>query len=183
MTSIYEKLTRFPGKATQPHQSVAVIAVSKPNALLIVAPKSELDATLDLAEELDKPVAPDSEFQVFRLKSAIATEVEVTITELYKEPKSLGTKVLVIADPRSNALIVRARPRDLDEIKALIAKIDSEVVSSVHQVKVFKLKNAIAVELAAVMNSAIQSVLSPPTSSGGGGGGGEFWWAGGPNRD
>ena len=43
-----------------------------------------------------------------------------------EEPKSLGTKVLVIADPRANALIVRARPRDLDEIKALINKMDKE---------------------------------------------------------
>lgn len=171
MTSIYEKLTRFPGKATQPRESVAIIAVSKPNALLIVAPQADLDSILDLAEELDKPVDPQTEFQVFRLKSAIAAELEVTITELYKEPKSLGTKVLVIADPRANALIVRARPRDLDEIKALIAKMDRDGSDTINQVRVFRLKNAVATELAAVINASIQSVLSPPTSTAGGGGG------------
>ena len=61
---------------------MAIIAVSKPNALLIVAPKADLDSILDLAEELDRPVDPQTEFQVFRLKSANAAEVEVTITEL-----------------------------------------------------------------------------------------------------
>ncbi len=172
LTSVYEKLTKFPGRATQPRESVAIIAVTKPNSLLIVAPEADLESILDLADELDKPVDPQTEFEVFRLKSAIATEVATQITEFYKERKSLGAKVLIVADPRSNAVIVRARPRDLDEIKALIKNIDREEVGAVNQVKIFRLKNAVATELAAVINAAIQSVLSPPTSSGSGSGAG-----------
>lgn len=174
LTSVFEKLTKFPGKGTQPRESVAIIAVTKPNSLLIIAPEAEKESIIDLAEQFDQPVDPQTEFEVFRLKSAIATEVETQVTEFYKERKSLGAKVLVIADPRSNALIVRARPRDLDEIKSLIKSIDNEDVKTVNQVKIFRLKNAVATELAAVINAAIQSVLSPPsTPSGGGGFGGQ----------
>ena len=172
LTSVYEKLTKFPGKGTQPRQSVAIIPITKPNALLIIAPKAERDAIVELADELDQPVDPETEFQVFQLQSAIAIDVETLITEFYKDRKSLGAKVLVIADPRSNSLIVRARERDLEEIKALIDKVDREDLATTHTLKVFKLKNAVATDLAAVINAAILSVLSPPSSSGGGGGGG-----------
>ena len=171
LTSVYEKLTKFPGKATQPRESVAIIPVSKPNSLLIVAPQTDVESILDLADQLDKPVDPQTEFEVFALKSAVAADVETLITDFYKERKALGAKVLVIADARSNAVIVRARPRDLDEIKELISKMDRDEVGSVNQVKVFVLKNAVATELAAVITTAIQSVLSPPKASTGGAGG------------
>ena len=173
LTSVYEKLTRFPGKATQPRESVAIIPVTKPNSLLIVAPGADMENILGLADELDQPVDPEMEFQVFGLKSAIATEVETLITEFYKDRKSLGAKVLVIADSRSNSLIVRARARDLDEIQALIRQLDRDGSKSVSIVRIFPLKSAVSTEMAAVINSAIQSVLSPPTASTGGGQGGQ----------
>lgn len=179
LTSVYEKLTKFPGKGTQPRESVAIIPVTKPNALLIVAPGADMDNILALADELDQPVDPETEFQVFSLKSAVAIEVETLITEFYKDRKSLGAKVLVIADSRSNSLIVRARARDLDEIQTLIKKLDKEGSDSVSMVRIFMLKNAVSTELAAVINSAIQSVLSPPTAPTGGGQGIQSGLAGG----
>lgn len=171
LTSVYEKLTKFPGRATQPRESVAIIPVAKPNSLLVVAPGADVESILDLADQLDKPVDPQTEFQVFPLKSAVASDVEALIVEFYKERKALGAKVLVIADARSNAVIVRARPRDLDEIKELINKMDRDEVGAVNQVRIFVLKNAIATDMAGVINSAIQSVLSAPRAAGGGAGG------------
>ena len=170
LTSVYEKLIKFPGRATQPRESVAIIPVAKPNSLLIVAPGADVESILDLANQLDQPVDPQTEFQVFPLKSAIAADVETLISEFYKERKSLDTKVLVIADPRSNSVIVRARPRDLDEIKELIQKMDRDEVGAVSQVKIFILKNAVATDMAAVINAAIQSVISAPRSTSSGGG-------------
>ena len=179
MTSVYEKLIKFPGKATQPRESAAIIPISKPNALLIVAPGADAQSIIRLADELDKPVDPQTEFEVFALKSAVATDVEVLISEFYKERKALGAKVLVIADSRSNSVIVRARPRDLDEIKELIDRVDRDEVGAVNDMRIFVLKNAVANDVAATINNAIQSVLAPPRATspqpgqiGGGGGGG-----------
>ncbi|MBS0203027.1 MAG: hypothetical protein JSS49_09035 [Planctomycetes bacterium] len=171
LTTVYDRLTKFPGRATQPRQSAAILPISKPNSLLIIAPEADLESILDLAEELDQPVDPQTEFQVFRLKTAIAKQVEELITQFYLERPNLGAKVLVIADTRANAVIVRAQPRDLDEIAALIRKIDRDETAAVNQLKIFPLKNGVASELAAVMNAAIQSVIAPPTSGTGGGGG------------
>lgn len=173
LTTVYERLTKFPGRATQPRQSVAILPITKPNSLLIVAPDADLQAILDLAKELDRPVDPMTEFQVFHLKTAIAVQVEELITKFYAERKHLGTKVLVIADVRVNAVIVRAQPRDFEEIATLIRKLDRDETAAISLVKIFPLKSAIASELSAVINSAIQSVLAPPTSSSGSGGGGQ----------
>ena len=173
LTTVYEKLTKFPGKATQPRQSAAILPVTKPNSLLIIAPEADLQSILELAEELDRPVDPLTEFQVFHLKTAIASQVEELITKFYAERKALGAKILVTSDGRSNAVIVRAQARDLDEIAALIKKLDREFSESVNQLKIFPLKSAVAADLAAVMNAAIQSVIAPPTSSTGAGGGGQ----------
>ena len=169
LTTVYDRLTKFPGRATQPRQSSAILPITKPNSLLIIAPKTDLEAILDLAEELDRPVDPQTEFQVFHLKTAIAAQVEQQILTFYAERTNLGVKVLVIADIRSNALIVRAQPRDLDEISALIRQIDRDVTEAVSIIKLFPLKNAIATELSAVINAAIQSVIAPPTSGTAGG--------------
>lgn len=169
LTTVYDRLTKFPGRATQPRQNSAILPISKPNSLLIIAPQADLQSILDLAEELDRPVDPQTEFQVFRLKSAIAAQVETMILNFYADRINLGVKVLVISDPRSNSLIVRAQPRDLDEISTLIRKIDRDDPAAINQLRIFPLKNGLAVELAAVLNAAIQSVIAPPTSGTGGG--------------
>ncbi|ODA36842.1 secretin N-terminal domain-containing protein [Planctopirus hydrillae] len=164
LTLVFDSLAKFPGRATQPRQNVAIIPVDTPNALIIVAPKTDLDSILELAEELDQPTDPESEFEVFSLKTAVASQVVTNITAFYATRVGLGARVLAIADPRSNSVIVRARPRDLDQVKALIAKVDRDEMAAVNQVKIIPLKNAVAVELSAVINAAIQSVLSPPSN-------------------
>jgi type II secretion system protein D len=166
LTTVYESLAKFPGKATQPRQNVAILPVSKPNAILIVAPASDMESILDLADQLDMPVDPLTEFEVFPLKAAIASRVVEKLEALYQEPVGLGARIIIQADERSNSVIVRAKPSDLDEIAALIKKIDREQTDTVSQVKVFTLKNAVATEMAAILNTAIQSVLSPPQNQG-----------------
>ncbi len=166
LSSVYEKLTKFPGKATQPRQSVSIVPVSKPNSILVIAPANDMDAILDLADELDQPVDPETEFEVFSLQSAISTQMEEMLTEFYAERIGLGAKILIKSEPRSNTLIVQARPRDLDEVAALIKKIDRDETAAISQLKIFTLKNAVATELAAIINAAIQSVIAPPQNAG-----------------
>jgi general secretion pathway protein D len=167
LTTVYEKLVQFPGRGTQPRQSVAFIPVSKPNAILIVAPKNDLPSILELAEELDKKVDAETELQVFNLQFAIATRVEELVTQFYAERQALQTRnVIVRSDVRTNSLIISAKPSDLDEIGALIRKIDKDESASVSKMEIFPLKNAVATELAAILNAAIQSVLSPPSNQG-----------------
>lgn len=166
LAKVFESLTKFPGKATQPRQSVAIIPVSKPNAVLIIAPANDLPNIRSLASELDEPVNPEDAFQVFTLQTAIATQMEQMLTEFYNQRPGLGARVTVRSEPRSNSLIVHGKPGDLDEVAALIHKLDRQAQGSISQFRVFRLTNAVAAELSAVINAAIQSVLSPPQNAG-----------------
>jgi general secretion pathway protein D len=183
MTTVYEQLTKFPGKATQPRQNIAILPVSKPNAILIVAPKNDLEGILELAEELDAPVDPEAEVEVVPLETAIASQVESLLADFYEERKGLGPRIVVRADARSNSIIVQAKPSDLDEVITLIRKIDRDETAAASQLKIYVLKNAVATELSAVLNAAIQSVLAPPSNQASQGGQqGGFPGAGGSNQ-
>lgn len=174
LSTVYEQLTEIRGTTQQ--SQAAIIPIVRPNAILIIASKVVAAEIGELAIELDQPIDPRNEFQVFALKHAIASQVVETLNTLYPEEQQqgqqqpgggLGARVRVVADVRTNSVIVQASPRDLVEVAALIRKIDRDASPAVSRMKVFPLKNAIADELAEVINESIQSVLSPAQTTGG----------------
>ncbi|WP_417848172.1 secretin N-terminal domain-containing protein [Thalassoglobus sp.] len=166
MNDVYEQLSELRSdNAQQKAASVNVVPVVSPNAILILAPSNTMEAILQLADELDQPVDPNHEVEVFRLRHAIASSVVTILEGFYEEQVGLGTRLKVAADARTNSVIVQARPRDLSEIAAVIKKIDADEAASVNQMKIFKLKSALADELAEFLNSAIQSVSDPRAST------------------
>ncbi|MES2791325.1 MAG: secretin N-terminal domain-containing protein [Planctomycetota bacterium] len=177
LSQVYERLNgrrqRGPGnnQAANATPQVTVIPVVKPNAILIVAAAADMESILKLAEELDQPVDPSAEFQMFRLKSAVAAQVLETIQTFYEERKGLGARVLAVADVRTNSVLVHARPRDLAEVATLVKELDQGTTAAVSQMKIFPLKNAVAVELADVLQQSLQSILNAPTRAGTGQGG------------
>lgn len=178
LTSVYETLNTARTQAGQRSQTVTVVPLVKPNAILILAPGGDLQSIADLAIELDRPVDPLTEFEVFRLKHAPAGQVATMLEDIYEEGEDragLATRVVVYPDVRTNSIVVQARPRDLKEVAALVKRIDLDSASSVNQLRVFQLKHAIAEELSETINLAIQSVINParqPAGSGVGGFGG-----------
>ncbi|AMV16319.1 Putative type II secretion system protein D precursor [Planctomyces sp. SH-PL14] len=166
LTEVYEKLTTIKQgstSSTQQSKTVNVVAVSKPNAVLVIAPPILLEGVVQLIEELDQPVDPATEVEIFRLKHAIASQVVTLIESHYEERVGLGTKIAVTADARTNSVIVQAKPNELSEITLLIKKIDradSNAVSRIHRIK---LNYAVADELAAFLQNALQQAISPPS--------------------
>jgi type II secretion system protein D len=81
--------------------------------------------------------------------------------------------VRITPDVRTNSVVVQARPRDLVEVEAFIATLDSTESQSVSQIRIFPLKSATADSVAETLSGAIQSVTAPPraTTTGGQGGG------------
>lgn len=171
LTQVYDRLNnrRRAGPAPQAaasaaNQTVTILPVVKPNAILIVAAAADIESVKALAEELDQPIDPQAEFKMFRLKSAIAEQVLQTIQTFYEDRPGLGTRVLAVADARTNAVLVYARPSDLNEVANLIKELDQLDTASVSQVKFFPLKNAVATETAIVLQQTLQSVLNAPST-------------------
>jgi general secretion pathway protein D len=166
LTSVYAALTTARGPRAADFPPVNVIPVVKPNAVIILAAVGDVESVVDLATQLDRPVDPEREFQIFRLRNAPATQVATTIDTFYQNRPGLGVRVRVIPDVRTNSVVVQARPRDMEEVEDLIRKVDSDQSEAVSKVRFFPLRNALADDLAFVINQAIQSVLNPPQQLG-----------------
>ncbi len=150
---------------------VSITPLVKPNALLLVGRPENVRMAIELVERLDQPVAPATRFEVFSLRNAAAAEAKTMIDQFLEQEEAedqqqqeasaqdtptLAPRALVVADVRTNSLIVSAAPRDMLEIGTLVARIDMASGSAVDQVRVFPLRNAVATEMAIVLRSAIQ---------------------------
>ncbi|MBN2477152.1 MAG: hypothetical protein JXB62_21270 [Pirellulales bacterium] len=144
----------------QPRQgTVSITPLVKPNALLLVGRTESVQTVIDLIKRLDLPVAPDTQFRVFRLRHAAAETALTTIVEFFgedpQEQVGLGPRVLAAADYRSNSLVVRASPRDMVEVAALIERLDTGSSEAVDEIRLFKLQNTLAEELEPILTNAI----------------------------
>lgn len=137
--------------------AVSITALVKPNALLLIGRKESVERVIDLVRRLDVPVAPESQFQVFRLRHAAASTLQTTIQGFYTDRGGLGPVVRVTADVRSNALIVQAPPRDMAEVAAMIARLDVPESEKKVEIRIFRLNHAVADTLLPVLQTAIQA--------------------------
>ena len=78
----------------------------------------------------------------------------------------------IVADVRTNTVIIQGRGNDLAEVQELIESLDKDEPGAVHRVEIIPLNHATATELSELLSTAIQSVSSPPQQSGQGGFGG-----------
>lgn len=140
-----------------------IIPLIKPNAILLIGRKENLESVRELIGRLDQPVNPNTQLKVFPLKNISATNAEQTVRNFFTtrpgigtdERLGMGTRVMVLSDFHANALIVQAAPRDLAEVTRLLKSLDIESNVSKQEVRIFKLKNALASDLAPVLQRAL----------------------------
>jgi len=142
---------------------VNITALDQPNALLLIGRREALANALDLIEKLDQPLDASSKLRVFRLDHASATDAELAVRSFFVDRPGqgedlrpgLGNRVRILADYRTNSLIVGAAPRDLNEVGVLLKQLDVESVPAQDEIKVFSLRNSLAADLAPVLQTAI----------------------------
>jgi type II secretion system protein D len=152
---------------------VSIRALGEPNAILLIGRKESVTVVRELIDKLDQPTDPSYQFQIFPLKHISAVDAETAVRNFFvtrpgddTEPRTaLGTQVRVLADYRSNSLIVQASPRDLLEVKRLIEGIDVEDSTTSAVIRVFRLKNALADDLRNVIQGAITGQTTGQTGA------------------
>jgi len=150
------------------------------NSLVITDYADNLQRIAKVIATMDVPGNTDVE--VIVLKHAVAADLAVAVQRLSEPtatagaPPGAGGSASVIADPRINALLVRAaNPARLAQIRSLVGKLDQPGAGGAggSNIYVVYLKNADATRLAQVMRAAyINNVPGAQTSGAGGGGGG-----------
>jgi general secretion pathway protein D len=147
------------------------------NALIITDYTDNLLRLAKIITSLDVPNASDVE--VIPLKHAIALDLAPLVNRLIESGSALGAsgagatgqvesayKTTLIAEPRSNAIILRAaNPTRSNQAKALIEKLDRpNSTSASGDIHVVYLKNADATKLASTLRAAIASEPRSPLS-------------------
>lgn len=142
---------------------VSVTPLVKPNALLLIGWGEAVDAVKQLIRKLDRPVAPETQLRVFRLRHAPAAGAMTTVQGFFGNRTGLGPQVMVTADPRTNSLLVQAAPRDMAEVELLVQRLDQVDSQAVMQTQIFKLKNSLAVDLGGTLEAAIRAAAGGVT--------------------
>ena len=170
----------------------AEVTIFQPtNALIISEYAPNLERIKRIIEALDQP-GFDDELKIVQIQHATAAEIADKLTQIFEVQarggsrpgvppsprKPRGSKESaaaggnddediqiskVIADDRTNQLIIKANQRSFDAIQKLIAKLDVPVTDG-GRVRVYYLENADAEELASTLSSLAsgQSGTRPP---------------------
>ncbi|MFG0262542.1 MAG: secretin N-terminal domain-containing protein, partial [Novipirellula sp. JB048] len=142
---------------------VSITALDSPNSLLLIGRTEAINGVRDLIAKVDIPVDDASRLRVFRLQHASASNAEETIRNFFVDRPGggdelrpgIGPRVRVLADYRTNSLIVSGAPRDMQEVTRLINELDVQQISAQNEIRIFPLHNAVAEDLAPVIQAAI----------------------------
>lgn len=129
---------------------VVVVVDPRTSTLLVAGGKENFAAVEDMIKQLDgDQVAGVNDFRIFPMKKATATALQPTLTQLFAQRVTKGTTkdpVTVIADARSNSLVVGATPDDMKLAESLVARLDVEAQPG-NTLKVFPLNKADATQV------------------------------------
>jgi len=144
--------------AVAAREKVAISVDARTNSLIVSASKENLAILDQIIRGIDgEQVVPATEFRVFRLTSATATVIAPTLQQLFTQRVSREAAkdpMTVIADARSNSLIVGASPADMKLAETLIAQLDAPQGKGSTMVA-FGLKKADATQVANTLKTLL----------------------------
>lgn len=141
------------------------------NTLIITDSGSNIDRIMKIVKELDQE-GPQQVMEIIPIKNARAGDVAKMVTDLFEEQKTatsrrtrrsrraaasseeLAEVSKIIADERTNSIIVLASKRAIEKVRSIIAKLDMTLQAGEEgRIHVYYLKHATAKELAETLSS------------------------------
>lgn len=116
------------GKAAKGPNKVTVVANERTNSLVLKGEEAVVTRVLELVQRLDVPANRSGTVQVVRLAHADAEELAEILKNLTsdgdEQPAGQDVKVSIQADVALNALVIRANPSSMIELKDIIHELD-----------------------------------------------------------
>ena len=162
LTEVYDELNQARGRTQQQSPQIGIIAVGRPNGVLILSPEDDRESIEKLIDELDQPVPNRATFVVVRVQNGIASSIVEIIETTWQERFGLENRPRLSADARTNSIVAVGSKADLEEVVALIEQLDTQESGAVSEVQVVELRHSVAEELAGTVNEILQSILNPP---------------------
>jgi general secretion pathway protein D len=166
-------------------QRVKITADERTNSLIVLASEARIKQVEDILKDLDKDTNPQVTYRWFALESADATAVATMLNQIFEQPQggpngqSRGTSFMdmfnpfgsrtqqttgslsglkeniVVADVRTNSVLVTASEANMKAYEDMIKSLDSSKPLS-NLVHTYKINNATAADLQTVLQSAFQ---------------------------
>lgn len=140
-------------------QQAHMAAYAPSNAIIISDVSANIDRIRDIIERMDKSAIQQTD--IVKLRYAVAEDVVRMLDQLSKsEAKQSGgaePEVLLVADDRTNSVLVSGDELERARIRKLISHLDTPLEQS-GNVKVIYLEYADAVEIAEVLTRVMQNI-------------------------
>jgi type II secretion system protein D len=150
---------------TQGSTAVVLLPIVRQNAILVAAPKTRIEGITAQIKALDLKNAKQSAAVTIPLRNAPASRVAGLLTTFYQVRYGTDANQIHITwDDTTNSVVVQAAPGDLEEIRSLIARMDTEP-GVVSDLRVVHLKYALSDTLATILTTAIGEGFTPTTAA------------------
>lgn len=139
-------------------QQAHMAAYAPSNAIIISDIRSNINRILDIIDRMDRSAVQTTE--VVRLKYGVAEDIVAMLQKLEKSKGDAGDadeEVLLVADKRTNSVVVTADELNGQRIKELIRYLDTPLEQS-GNVRVVYLEYANAAEVAEVLTRVMQNI-------------------------
>ncbi len=133
-------------------------ADTESSSLIITDRAANVDRIVSIVRRLDRP-AQNGELEVITLVHASAAQMAELLGQLYPpvaDPALLGSGVMVMEDPRTNSLVIKADVSTRTEIRELLAHLDIPTDNN-GDTQVIFLNNADAENLVSVLQDTVNS--------------------------
>jgi type II secretion system protein D len=147
--------------------SVTLLPLPRINGILLAAPRARFDDVINEIKRLDVSSRPQGQTVPFPLRKASAQRVVAVLEPFFRNryaPTETDAthQVRIWAEPSTNTVYVQAAPSDLEEIREMIARIDSTVSIAVNDLRIVRLNFALATDVATLLSQAINEVAVTP---------------------
>ena len=140
-------------------QQAHMAAYAPSNAIIISDIRSNIGRIVDIIERMDRSAIQTTE--VIRLKYGVAEDVVNMLNTLEKSRQGEGAEadkeVVLVADKRTNSVVVTADELSVDRIRKLVSYLDTPLEQS-GNVRVVYLEYADAKEVAEVLTRVMQNI-------------------------
>ena len=140
-------------------QQAHMAAYAPSNAIIISDIRSNINRIVEIIDRMDRSAVQRT--QVIKLRYAVAEDVVQMLQTLEKQTKGDGAdasdEVTLVADKRTNSVVVTADELNAERIEELISYLDTPLEQS-GNVKVIYLEYADATEVAEVLTRVMQNI-------------------------
>jgi len=134
-----------------------IMASSSANAIVVSATPDDLATIRDLLSKLDQPNSSgDRRLEIVAIERGQALEIARMIGEQFGKRGGAGNGVIVTPDARTNSLVINAPSSQLEQVKALVLKLDGPTDAAETIIRTYAMKSAKAEDVARILGQTLQ---------------------------